>query len=73
MTEVYMIWSFEHGAWWGPNSNGFTRIPMDAGQYSRSDAYKICARRNYRGIYEVPVPVSFFDYQEGLHAELGVK
>ena len=41
--SLYLVWSHEHGAWWGPQNRGyFTRI-QDAGRYTREDALSICA------------------------------
>ena len=40
----YLIWSNEHGAWWRPNSQGYTIHLAAAGRYSRSEALLICSR-----------------------------
>ena len=34
----YVIWSFEHRAWWGPSHRGYTPHLDDAGRYSKRDA-----------------------------------
>jgi len=38
----YLVWSHEHGAWWGPNGYGYTKGLMTAGRYSRDGALDIC-------------------------------
>ena len=40
MTE-YLIWSFEHDAWWLPNSHGYTGNIDMAGRYHAGQAAKI--------------------------------
>ena len=39
----YLIWSHEHGAWWRPNSAGYTLYLGEAGRYEREEAIRICA------------------------------
>lgn len=73
MTELFLIWSIEHNAWWRHEENGYTSSHEFAGRYSKSEAYRISARCNYGRLDEVPVPASFFDYQEKLHTELKTK
>jgi len=34
----YIIWSFEHSAWWGPDRRGYTEDVAKAGRYSAVDA-----------------------------------
>ena len=40
----YLIWSNEHGAWWRPNSAGYTTFLESAGRYPRDRAIEIAAR-----------------------------
>lgn len=52
----YLIWSEEHGAWWRPNSCGYTKSLKEAGQYSYDGAFKIASNANAHGRFcEVPV------------------
>lgn len=44
--DYYVIWSFEHGAWWAPNRYGYTRVLDEAGRYSQADAEAIVATAN---------------------------
>ena len=44
MDDLYLIWSHEHGAWWGPERCGYVRRISDAGRYSRADAWDICIK-----------------------------
>lgn len=37
----YVIWSFEHSAWWGPNKCGYTSDLASAGRYSIEVAGRI--------------------------------
>jgi len=39
----YLIWSNEHGAWWRPNSAGYTSEIERAGRYTRAQAIDQCA------------------------------
>jgi hypothetical protein len=61
--DEYLIWSNEHGAWWRPNSAGYTTHLVAAGQYSRDEALKICGlgRDGWHKVGapdEIPVRVS---------------
>jgi hypothetical protein len=40
--DVYLVWSHEHGGWWGPGRNGYVQKVSDAGRYSRAQALEIC-------------------------------
>jgi len=40
---MYLIWSNEHRAWWGPNNSGYTKVLRRAGRYERNDAIMVCA------------------------------
>ena len=39
----YLIWSFEHNAWWRPNECGYTENIDEAGRYEPEDAKRIVA------------------------------
>lgn len=43
---MWLIWSNEHGAWWGPNSNGYTRLFSKAGRYTEKQAKDITKNAN---------------------------
>jgi len=43
------IWSFEHDAWWRPDSRGYTTQEADAGLYERKEAEEIVKHANYGG------------------------
>lgn len=61
MTDVYLIWSHEHGGWWGPGRAGYVRSISKAGRYSRDEALTICAEaipgdaRRLGALPELPV------------------
>lgn len=38
---TYVIWSFEHRAWWKPNQRGYTTNLDEAGGYSAREAGQI--------------------------------
>lgn len=40
--QVYVVWSNEHRAWWGPNRAGYCTSLDQAGRYSREAALSIC-------------------------------
>lgn len=42
----YLIWSFEHDAWWKPRENGYTTDRRAAGAYSYKDALTIVLGAN---------------------------
>jgi hypothetical protein len=47
----FVVWSFEHDAWWGPGRMGYTTDLTKAGRYSEADATDIVAKANrYRSI-----------------------
>jgi hypothetical protein len=52
---VYVIWSFEHHAWWRPDWNGYTVALADAGRYTEPEADEILARANIVRCHEVAV------------------
>lgn len=37
----FVIWSFEHDAWWAPNERGYTEDLEKAGRYNAADAGRI--------------------------------
>jgi hypothetical protein len=46
MSDRYLIYSYEHDAWWRPNRMGYTRNIGEAGVYDLSDAARIVAHAN---------------------------
>lgn len=42
----YVIWSFEHDAWWKENHRGYTPHLDEAGIYSKDEAAKIVENAN---------------------------
>jgi hypothetical protein len=43
MSGMYLIWSNEHRAWWGPNRCGYFTSIDSAGRYLRDEAIKIAS------------------------------
>jgi hypothetical protein len=68
----YLIWSNEHRAWWGKNSQGYVRSVLKAGMYSRDEAIDIC-KNALSGSGDIPneLPVSLADADDfGLGAKI---
>jgi hypothetical protein len=42
----WVVWSEEHGAWWGPGRHGYTTSLAKAGRYDRDEARVIAAEAN---------------------------
>lgn len=73
MAELYLIWSNEHGGWWGPNRHGYTRKLREAGRYDRAVAMEICREAVFTAMHigiiaELPVRLAdvldFLDMRE---------
>jgi hypothetical protein len=45
---IWLIWSNEHGKWWGPYSVGYVAIIAKAGRYTSAGADLILSAANYR-------------------------
>ena len=48
MSNQFIIWSFEHKAWWKENERGYTTDQNEAGVYNYEQARKICLGANIR-------------------------
>jgi hypothetical protein len=46
MTRQYVIWSEEHGAWWGAAEWGYTVSLRAAGRFSKARAEEIVDKAN---------------------------
>jgi hypothetical protein len=44
--NLFLIWSYEHNAWWTPQRSGYTTDLHKAGRYTESEAWEICQRAN---------------------------
>lgn len=58
MPDAYVIWSFEHKAWWGPDRRGYTLRLSEAGRYDKLAAEDIVADANIGALNEQMVPVA---------------
>ena len=47
MRPEWYIWSYEHNAWWKPNSRGYTHDLREAGRYGWSAATEILHHANF--------------------------
>lgn len=54
---MYVIWSFEHDAWWQPGGWGYTRDLDEAGHYSPVEAARIVAQANLITVEEQAIPL----------------
>lgn len=54
---VFLIWSFEHNAWWGVGECGYVAIVEHAGRYTLERAVEICQAANIAEIDEAIVPL----------------
>jgi hypothetical protein len=55
--SMFLIWSFEHDAWWAPERCGYTKDIAKAGMYSLEEAGQICIDASYSGVaQEVMLP-----------------
>lgn len=45
----WLIWSNEHGSWWGPAERGYTRSIEEAGRYTYAEAKKIVDKASVDG------------------------
>lgn len=48
MTNKFIIWSMDHGAWWGPACRGYVEKREDAGIYTLEKALAIVLAANDR-------------------------
>ncbi len=46
---MYLIFSFEHLAYWAPNNRGYVHDVKNAGLYTKSQAETICRNANMHG------------------------
>jgi hypothetical protein len=49
VADLVKVWSFEHDAWWRPNSAGYTMREDEAGLYERAEAEEIVRSANHGG------------------------
>lgn len=52
--ETFLIWSHEHGKWWGPDERGYVDDVADAGRYRKDHAAELTMYHVPAG-EEVPV------------------
>jgi hypothetical protein len=69
LIEPYLIWSHEHGAWWGPGGSGYVTRIGQAGRYSRTEAMRICTRAIPGNLGALPeLPVRLADLEQMVEA-----
>jgi hypothetical protein len=73
--ETYLIWSHEHGAWWGPFGRGYVTRISEAGRYDRRAAMMMCARaipgtaERMGRLPELPVRASDLEALRGMYVQ----
>jgi hypothetical protein len=55
--DPYIIWSFEHHAWWRPGGWGYTPDLREAGHYPRAEAEAMVAQANIVHWNETMLPL----------------
>lgn len=53
----FLIWSFEHTAWWKAGRNGYSKDVQEAGEYTFEEAEKICVDANRKQYNEAMIPL----------------
>lgn len=48
VSDLWLIWSFDHKAWWRPDRAGYTGVHESAGRYSLEEAEEICRQPRHR-------------------------
>lgn len=70
--DAYLIWSHEHGRWWGPFGRGYVQKTAEAGRYSREQALKCCVSaipgttHRLRALPELPVRLADIEAMRGI-------
>jgi len=65
--QPWVIWSFEHNAWWGPDRCGYVSDLADAGRYSHAEVDEIVGAANRFGkgvINEQGLPLPYAERYE---------
>jgi hypothetical protein len=60
VSDVYtewLVWSFEHNAWWGPGEMGYVAQQSQAGRYPMKRAIEIARNANIGEVKEAVVPI----------------
>jgi hypothetical protein len=66
-SDLYLIWSITHCAWWGEGGDAYTTSLSQAGRYSRRAAIDICVRsipaRSFDLGARLALPVRLEDFE----------
>jgi hypothetical protein len=54
----YVIWSYEHDAWWRPHQWGYTPNLAEAGHYNANHAERIVTHANLITVNERAMPLA---------------
>jgi hypothetical protein len=64
--DLWLVWSNEHGAWWGPNESGYYTDIRSAGRYTKEKAMECADSRSHtKGKLPPEVIISERDAMEG--------
>ena len=69
-SEAWIIWSFEHDAWWAANECGYTPKMLAAGVYTKQRADEIVEKANIHGVNEKAVMLREIITQPARHANV---
>ena len=79
--DAYLVWSHEHGAWWAPGWQGYTKRLHEAGAFSHAEALAICRAAvpqamHHGALCELPVRLAdvllMLRHADGTEYERGV-
>jgi hypothetical protein len=61
--DLYLVWSHEHGRWWGPGGCGYVTSLSAAGRYNHRQALDICTKAIPGNAVLPELPVRLRDVQ----------
>ena len=67
----YLVWNFEHGAWWRPGRHGYTDNIEDAGRYSAREAGEIATDSIMLESVAICEPIALRQGPPGFHVYSG--
>lgn len=73
MSDTYLVWSNEHGAWWKAGGWGYSTGLRNAGHFTRDEAIQICRQALHSAVHigsVAEVPVRLDDVQEFMDGQV---
>jgi hypothetical protein len=59
---AWLVWSYKHGAWWGPDHSGYTMSISNAGVYTEEEAFEI-QEQSMKGLHKDSSEARKLDWQ----------